>query len=55
MAFFLFIYPPLLLIVGYSFNSNLVNMMIWDHFTLDWYRGLLGLGARVADANNRAV
>ena len=55
LAFFLFIYAPLFVIIGYSFNSNPVNMMIWEHFTLDWYRGLLGLGARAADANNRAV
>jgi spermidine/putrescine transport system permease protein len=55
LAFFVFIYAPLLVIVGYSFNANPVNMMIWDHFTFDWYRGLLGLGERVADANNRAV
>jgi spermidine/putrescine transport system permease protein len=55
LAFFLFIYAPLLVIVGYSFNSNPVNMMVWDHFTFDWYRGLLGLGERVSDANNRAV
>lgn len=55
LLFFLFIYAPLLVIIGYSFNSNPVNMMIWEHFTFDWYRGLLGLGSRVADANNRAV
>ncbi|WP_426036565.1 ABC transporter permease [Cypionkella sp. TWP1-2-1b2] len=55
LLFFLFIYAPLLVIIGYSFNSNPVNMMIWEHFTFDWYRGLLGLGGRVADANNRAV
>ena len=55
LVFFLFIYAPLLVIIGYSFNSNPVNMMIWEHFTFDWYRGLLGLGARAADPNNRAV
>lgn len=55
LGFFLFIYAPLLVIIGYSFNSNPVNMMIWDHFTFDWYLGLLGLGERVADANNRAA
>ncbi|MES2434048.1 MAG: ABC transporter permease [Pseudomonadota bacterium] len=55
LLFFLFIYAPLLVIIGYSFNSNPVNMMIWEHFTFDWYRGLLGLGSRVADANNRAA
>ncbi len=55
LVFFLFIYAPLLVIIGYSFNSNPVNMMIWEHFTFDWYRGLLGLGSRAADANNRAA
>lgn len=55
LAFFLFIYAPLLVIIGYSFNSNPINMMIWDHFTLDWYRGLLGLGERVSDGTNRAA
>ncbi len=54
LAFFLFIYAPLFVIIGYSFNSNPVNMMIWEHFTLDWYRGLLGLGERV-DVGNRAA
>ena len=54
-GFFLFIYAPLLVIIGYSFNSNPVNMMIWDHFTFGWHRGLLGLGERVSDANNRAA
>ncbi|MDZ4310256.1 MAG: ABC transporter permease [Cypionkella sp.] len=55
LVFFLFIYAPLLVIIGYSFNSNPVNMMIWEGFTFDWYRGLLGLGERVADPNSRAT
>jgi spermidine/putrescine transport system permease protein len=55
LVFFLFIYAPLLVIIGYSFNSNPVNMMQWEHFTFDWYRGLLGLGERAVDPNNRAV
>jgi spermidine/putrescine transport system permease protein len=55
LLFFVFIYAPLMVIVGYSFNSNPVNMMIWEGFTFDWYRGLLGLGERAADPNNRAV
>ncbi|MCW1917590.1 ABC transporter permease [Rhodobacter sp. KR11] len=42
LAFFAFIYAPLAVIVAYSFNANPVNMMIWDGFTLDWYRGLFG-------------
>lgn len=54
LAFFAFIYAPLFVIVGYSFNSNPVNMMVWDHFTLDWYRGLLGLGARGPDLGDQS-
>ncbi len=41
--FFVLIYAPLIIIVVYSFNANPINMMIWDGFTLDWYRGLFGL------------
>lgn len=43
LLFFAFIYAPLLVIIGYSFNANPVNMMIWQGFTLDWYRGLFGI------------
>lgn len=54
LLFFGFIYAPLAVIVGYSFNANPVNMMIWEGFTLDWYRGLFGLavdrGATAGDA-----
>lgn len=52
--FFLFIYAPLLIIIVYSFNSNPVNMMIWDHVTLEWYTGLFGLserGPEIGDQN----
>jgi spermidine/putrescine transport system permease protein len=52
--FFLFIYAPLLLIIIYSFNSNPVNMMMWDHFTIEWYTGLFGLserGPEIGDQN----
>ncbi|MCU0826854.1 MAG: ABC transporter permease [Tabrizicola sp.] len=53
--FFLFIYAPLIVIVVYSFNSNPVNMLVWDGFTLDWYKGLFGIGERTLDPNQRAV
>lgn len=43
LAFFAFLYLPIALIVAYSFNSNPINMMIWDGFSLDWYRSLFGL------------
>lgn len=54
LLFFVFIYAPLLLIIVYSFNSNPVNMMMWDHFTLEWYTGLFGLserGPEIGDQN----
>lgn len=41
--FFAFVYAPILLIVAFSFNSNPVNMMIWEGFTFDWYRTIFGL------------
>ena len=55
LAFFAFIYAPLFVIIGYSFNSNPVNMMIWEHFTFDWYAGLLGLADQTTDVSNRAA
>ncbi|MFT4151507.1 MAG: ABC transporter permease [Paracoccaceae bacterium] len=55
LLFFVFLYAPLLVIVGYSFNANPVNMLIWDGFTLDWYKGLFGLGERAMDPNQRAL
>ncbi|WP_274631310.1 ABC transporter permease [Arvimicrobium flavum] len=54
LLFFAFIYAPLLIIIVYSFNSNPVNMMIWDHFTTEWYAGLFGLserGPEIGDQN----
>lgn len=55
LLFFFFIYAPLLVIVVTSFNANPANMLIWDGFTLDWYRGLLGLGERATTVSNRAL
>src|SRR3990172_2204571 len=56
LGFFTFIYLPLIIITVYSFNSNPVNMMVWDGFTLDWYWGLFGLQERVDDLGmNRAI
>lgn len=54
LLFFAFIYAPLFIIIIYSFNSNPVNMMIWDHFTTEWYTGLFGLserGPEIGDQN----
>ena len=43
VLFLLFLYAPLALIFVYSFNSNSVNMVVWNGFTLDWYRTLFGM------------
>lgn len=43
VAFLALLYLPIGLILVYSFNANVVNMMAWEGFTLDWYRSLLGL------------
>lgn len=44
--FFLFVYIPIAVIVGASFNSNPVDMMSWSGFSLDWYRTIFGLSTR---------
>lgn len=49
LAFFVFLYLPIGLIVAYSFNSNPINMMIWDGFSLDWYRSLFGLSTNLSE------
>nr|WP_024310000.1 ABC transporter permease [Pseudomonas sp. P818] len=49
LAFFVFLYLPIGLIVACSFNSNPINMMIWDGFSLDWYRSLFGLSTRLSE------
>lgn len=51
IAFFAFIYAPILLVMVYSFNANPVNMMIWDGFTLDWYRLILGMETSVTESS----
>lgn len=55
LCFFAFIYAPLFVIIGYSFNANPVNMMVWSGFTLDWYTGLFGLTERIIDPNSSAA
>lgn len=55
LLFFVFIYAPLLVVIATSFNANPVNMLIWEGFTLDWYRGLLGLSERATGVSNRAL
>lgn len=36
LAFFLFLYAPILLLVVFSFNGS-NSATIWSHFSLDWY------------------
>jgi spermidine/putrescine transport system permease protein len=50
LVFFVFVYAPILLVVVFSFNANPINMMIWDGFTLDWYRLILGFPTTIADS-----
>lgn len=50
IAFFAFIYLPLVLIFVVSFNANPVNMMAWQGFTLDWYRNIFGLETRLGES-----
>ena len=33
---FIFLYLPIVLLVGYSFNSSRLNIL-WEGFTLKWY------------------
>ncbi|MCU0868400.1 MAG: ABC transporter permease [Burkholderiales bacterium] len=51
-VFVLLLYAPIALIVGYSFNANVVNMMLWEGFTFDWYRAILGLPTTLGRAAN---
>lgn len=51
LLFFIFIYAPILLVVVFSFNANPVNMMIWEGFTLDWYRQIFGIETAIAQSS----
>ncbi|MDC0612044.1 ABC transporter permease [Vibrio sp.] len=46
--FFIFLYAPVILIVVYSFNANPINIMIWDGFTLDWYKTIFGMSTELS-------
>lgn len=52
IAFLALLYLPIGLILVYSFNANVVNMMAWEGFTLDWYRSLLGLPTSLGRSAN---
>ena len=47
ILFFGFIYLPLITIVILSFNSNPINMMVWDGFTFDWYKSIFGYSTKL--------
>ncbi len=50
LFFFIFLYAPVALIVIYSFNANPINIMIWDGFTLDWYRSIFGMSNALSES-----
>lgn len=52
VVFLALLYAPIALILAYSFNENVVNMMVWEGFTLDWYRSILGLPTRLGQSEN---
>ena len=47
ILFFGFIYLPLITIVILSFNSNPINMLIWNEFTFDWYKSIFGYSTKL--------
>ena len=47
IIFFSFIYLPLLTVIFLSFNSNPINMMVWDGFTFDWYKSIFGFSTKL--------
>ncbi len=52
IAFLALLYLPIALVLAYSFNRNVVNMMVWEGFTLDWYRSIFGLATRLSEDAN---
>ena len=49
LAFFVFIYAPMVIVFVYSFNANPINMMSWSGFTFDWYRTIFGLSNKLTE------
>ena len=47
IIFFSFIYLPLITVVFLSFNSNPINMMVWNEFTFDWYKSIFGYSTKL--------
>lgn len=48
VAFFIFLYLPLGVIIYYSFNSNTLDMTVWTGFTFDWYLSIFGLSDKTS-------
>ena len=49
IIFFSFIYLPLLTVIFLSFNSNPINMMVWDGFTFDWYKSIFVFSTKLVE------
>lgn len=49
-----FLYAPILVLVAYSFNSSRLNI-VWESFTLRWYRELWSQGPLLLAARNSLV
>ena len=47
IIFFSFIYLPLITVIFLSFNSNPINMMVWNEFTFDWYKSIFGYSTKL--------
>ena len=48
IAFFVFLYLPLGVIIYYSFNSNPIDMTSWTGFTFDWYLTIFGMAEKTS-------
>jgi spermidine/putrescine transport system permease protein len=51
---FLFLYLPILVLVGYSFNTSRLNI-VWEGFTLRWYGELFSHGPLIQALRNSLV
>ncbi len=54
VAVLLFFYAPILFLVAYSFNSSRLNI-VWEGFTLDWYRALFANQRLISALENSLI
>lgn len=54
LAFFVFLYLPLGVIIYYSFNANTLNMTVWTGFTFDWYLTIFGYADKTSTISTSA-